>query len=116
MEFLNEFVSIDGDYFKIIESLQLLKAEMVDIDKVTLDTLDSILAIAKGQRVCLAQVAKYYNVDVTKYNGVPENYDPVSIISSITNDGYFKELNNKMDDFIVRIDTEKVFQKYPVNL
>lgn len=116
MEFLNEFVSIDGDYFKIIESLKLFKAEMVDIDKVTLDTLDCILEIAKGQRISLAQVANYYNIDVTKYDGVPESYDPVSIISSITNDDYFKQLNDKMDDFIERVDTKKMFQKCPVNL
>jgi hypothetical protein len=32
------------------------------------------------------------------------------------NDGYFKQLNDKMDDFIERVDTEKMFQKYPVNL
>jgi hypothetical protein len=116
MEFLNEFVSIDGDYFKLIESLNLFKAEGVDIDKVTLDTIDNIIGIAKGQRISLAQVAKYYNIDVTKYNAVSESYDPVSIISSIMNDGYFKQLNDKMDDFIERVDTEKMFQKYPVNL
>lgn len=123
MEVLDEFVKIDSEFYKIIESWKLLKEPMEkekenttnDLEIVSQDTvietLERIVAISKDQRICLAHVAKKYNLDSSNYIFTQESYNPLEILKQIYETDRFKELNLTLDAFVGKIDVDKHFEK-----
>lgn len=126
MDKLEEFVSIDSQFYKIIESWDLLEDSMrkeyelmVQADdktrasarEVMLNSLDKIVEICRDQRICLANVAKEYNINVSDYDGPVEKFDPIGVLVRVFEDNYFKSLCDSLDRFIEVTDTEGKFEK-----
>lgn len=126
METLNKFVDIDSQFFKIIQSWEVLEKQMKeeynmmvaanDLDKAKirenmLNSLEKIVEICKDQRICMATVAKEYNINVSDYDGIPEKYDPIEILVRVFEDNYFKTLCSSLDNFIESVDVDKKFEK-----
>lgn len=126
MDKLEEFVSIDSQFYKIIESWDLLEDSMrkeyelmVQADdktrasarEVMLNSLDKIVEICRDQRICLANVAKEYNINVSDYDGPVEKFDPIDVLVRVFEDNYFKTLCDSLDRFIEVTDTEGKFEK-----
>lgn len=126
METLDKFVNIDSQFFKIIQSWELLEKPMKDeydmmvkandlekakIRENMLNTLEKIVEICKDQRVCLATVAKEYEINVSNYNGTPEEYDPIDVLTKVFEDDYFKLLCSSLDDFVESVDVNNKFEK-----
>lgn len=126
METLNKFVDIDSQFFKIIQSWELLEKPMKeeynmmvktnDLEKAKirenmLNSLEKIVEICKDQRICMATVAKEYNINVNDYTGSPEKYDPIEILARVFEDDYFKMLCSNLDKFVETIDVDGKFEK-----
>ena len=123
MEVLDEFGKSDSEFYKIIESWKLLKEPMKkekenmtsDIEIVShdtvMETLERIVAISKDQRICLAHVAKKYNLDISNYIFTQESYNPLEIVKQMYETDRFKELNFSLDAFVEKIDSDKHFEK-----
>ena len=126
MNTLEEFVSIDSQFYKIIESWNLLEEPMkveynsmvesgdlsnAKIRETMLNSLEGIVEICKDQRICLAKVANEYSINVTDYKGVHEQYDPIDVVIRVFDDVYFKTLCDNLDNFVEAIDTEGKFEK-----
>lgn len=126
METLNKFVDIDSQFFKIIQSWEVLEKQMKeeynmmvaanDLDKAKirenmLNSLEKIVEICKDQRICMATVAKEYNINVSDYDGIPEKYDPIEILVRVFEDNYFKTLCSSLDNFIEWVNVDKKFEK-----
>ena len=126
METLDKFVNIDSQFFKIIQSWELLEKPMKDeydmmvkandlekakIRENMLNTLEKIVEICKDQRVCLATVAKEYDINVSNYNGSPEEYDAIDVLTKVFEDDYFKMLCSSLDDFVESVDVNNKFEK-----
>lgn len=126
MDTVNKFVEIDSEFYKIIESWTMLEKPMKDeydvmvkendIEKASvrenmLNSLQVIVQLSKEYRVCLSNVAKEYNIDVSLYVGDEVKYDPIDILVKVFEEGYFKALCNSLDNFIETIDVDKKFEK-----
>lgn len=126
MDKLEEFVSIDSQFYKIIESWDLLEDSMrkeyelmvqdgdktrADAREVMLNSLDKIVEICRDQRICLAHVAKEYNINVSEYDGPVEKFDPIDVLIRVFEDNYFKSLCDSLDRFIEVTDTDGKFEK-----
>lgn len=126
MEKLDKFVNIDSQFFKIIQSWDLLERPMKeeydmmvaanDLEKAKirenmLNSLERIVEICKDQRICMASVAKEYDIDVSNYTGQPEKYDPIEILARVFDDNYFKTLCSDLDNFVESVDVDKKFEK-----
>ena len=126
MDIVYEFVSIDGEFFKIIQSWELLETPMkneheimiktndlekAEIRNTMLKSLEKIIEICKDQRICMATVAKEYSIDVSNYNGEQHEYDPIDVLTRVFEENYFKNLCEKLDKFVEKVDTEEKFEK-----
>jgi len=126
MSIVDQFVDIDSQFYKIIESWNLLEKPMKeeyelmvksnDIEKAKiretmLNSLEKIVEVCRDQRICLAHVAKEYSIDVSEYTGEPEQYDPIDILVSVFENDNFKMLCSKLDKFIESIDVNQKFEK-----
>lgn len=126
METLDKFVDIDSQFFKIIQSWEVLERPMKDeydmmvaandlekakIRENMLNTLGKIVEICKDQRICMATVAKEYNINTNDYNGSQEQYDPLEILVRVFEDNYFKSLCSNLDNFVESVDVNHVFEK-----
>jgi peroxiredoxin family protein len=126
METLNKFVDIDSQFFKIVQSWELLEKPMKeeydmmvaanDLEKAKirenmLNSLEKIVEICKDQRVCMATVAKEYNINVSDYSGIPEKYDPIEVLVRVFEDDYFKTLCSSLDEFVESVDVDEKFEK-----
>ena len=126
METLDKFVDIDSQFFKIIQSWELLEKPMKeeydmmvaanDLEKAKirenmLNSLEKIVEICKDQRICMATVAKEYNINVSDYKGSPEQYDPIEILARVFEDDYFKTLCSNLDNFVETVDVNQIFEK-----
>lgn len=126
MEILNKFVDIDSQFFKIVHSWELLEKPMKeeydmmvaanDLEKAKirenmLNSLEKIVEICKDQRICMAMVAKEYNINVSDYSGIPEKYDPIEVLARVFEDDYFKTLCSSLDEFVESTDVDNKFEK-----
>jgi hypothetical protein len=126
MEVVNKFVGIDSQFFKIIQSWELLEKPMKDeydmmvktndlekakIRENMLNSLEKIVEICKDQRICLATVAKEYNINVNNYYGEQEEYDPIKILARVFEEDYFKTLCSSLDNFVESVDVDEKFDK-----
>jgi hypothetical protein len=126
MEVVNTFVGIDSQFFKIIQSWELLEKPMKDeyevmvrvndlekakIRENMLNSLEKIVEICKDQRICMTNVAKEYNINVSEYKSDNVEYDPIDILSKVFEENYFKSLCTSLDNFVETIDVDKKFEK-----
>ena len=126
MDVIDEFVSIDSQFFKIISSWDMLEKPMKDeyeimvkandlekakIRENMLNSLEKIVEICKDQRICMATVAKEYSINVSNYKGEEEKYDPVDILTNVFEENYFKTLCDNLDKFVEKVDTDSKFEK-----
>jgi hypothetical protein len=126
MEIVNTFVDIDSQFFKIIQSWELLEKPMKDeyevmvrvndlekakIRENMLNSLEKIVEICKDQRICMTNVAKEYNINVSEYKSDNVEYDPIDILSKVFEENYFKSLCTSLDNFVEAIDVDKKFEK-----
>ena len=126
MEVVNTFVGIDSQFFKIIQSWELLEKPMKDeyevmvrvndlekakIRENMLNSLEKIVEICKDQRICMTNVAKAYNLNVSEYKSDNVEYDPIDVLSKVFEENYFKSLCTSLDNFVEAMDVDKKFEK-----
>ena len=126
MEVVNTFVGIDSQFFKIIQSWELLEKPMKDeyevmvrvndlekakIRENMLNSLEKIVEICRDQRICMTNVANEYNINVSDYKSDNVEYDPIDVLSKVFEENYFKSLCTSLDNFVEAIDVDKKFEK-----
>lgn len=131
MEVQDEFVGIDSQFFKIIQSWELLEKPMKDeyemmvksndlekakIRENMLNSLERIVEICKDQRICMATVAKEYSINVSNFTGNKEEYDPVDVLARVFEENYFKTLCQSLDKFVELVDVDEKFEKKTYNI
>ena len=131
MDFLDEFVNIDGQFFKIIKSWEILEKPMKDeyemmvnvndvekakIRENMLNSLERIVEISKDQRICMANVANEYSINVNNYNSVKEEFDPIDVLVRVFEENYFKILCESLDKFVETVDVDGKFEKKTYNI
>ena len=131
MEVLAEFVDIDGQFFKIIHSWELLEKPMKDeyemmvksndlekakIRENMLNSLEKLVEICKDQRICMAIVAKEYSINVSNFKDNDEEFDPVDVLARVFEENYFKTLCQSLDKFVELVDVDEKFEKKTYNI
>ena len=126
MEVVNTFVGIDSQFFKIIQSWELLEKPMKDeyevmvrvndlekakIRENMLNSLEKIVEICRDQRICMTNVANEYNINVSDYKSDNVEYDPIDVLSKVFEENYFKSLCTSLDNFVEAMDVDKKFEK-----